>query len=137
MPHTELPDGRVIGKAIPVIENYWDWQLAYNFGSAFSMFDGKRTFLTIVGLIAMAGVFWMIKTAKNHQTMLATALGLICGGAIGNLYDRIALGKVTDFVVWRYHEHAWPTFNIADVALCVGLGLIILDSILHKNQPDT
>jgi signal peptidase II len=49
------------------------------------------------------------------------------GGAIGNLVDRVMYGRVTDFIVWKYHGHEWPAFNIADAALCIGVGLMLLD----------
>jgi len=54
------------------------------------------------------------------------------GGAAGNLIDRIRYGRVTDFIVWHIKEHEWPAFNIADAALCVGVGLLVLDMILTK-----
>jgi signal peptidase II len=52
------------------------------------------------------------------------------GGAIGNLIDRIAYGKVTDFIVWHIKDHEWPAFNVADAALVVGVGLMALDMLL-------
>jgi signal peptidase II len=55
------------------------------------------------------------------------ALGLVGGGAIGNLVDRIQYGRVTDFIVWYYRSHEWPAFNIADAGLVVGVGLMVLD----------
>jgi signal peptidase II len=58
------------------------------------------------------------------------ALGLVGGGAIGNLIDRILYGRVTDFIVWHYKGHEWPAFNIADAALVVGVGLMGLDMLL-------
>jgi len=119
-----------IGLPVSVIQNFWDWRLSYNTGSAFGLFGslpGGRHLLTIVGLLALGAVFWWTKKTPQQFTRLITALGLVAGGAVGNLYDRILYGKVTDFVVWRYYEHQWPTFNIADVALVVGEGLLLLD----------
>jgi len=119
---------------IPVIENFWDWVLAFNTGSAFSMFSGARTFLTIVGIGAVLAVFWLIHTSKDQPTSVIVALGLMAGGAIGNLIDRIWLGKVTDFVLWRYYEHTWPVFNIADVCLSVAVGLFLLSGFLTNRK---
>ena len=51
----------------------------------------------------------------------------MAGGAVANVIDRILYGKVTDFIVWKYYDTEWPTFNIADVALCIGVGLLLLD----------
>lgn len=121
------------GNGIPVnvINNYWDWQLSENPGSAFGLFGSNpeiaRIFLSVVGVIACGAIVWMVLQAKDDQRRLVVALGLVIGGAVGNLIDRIAFGVVTDFVVWRYHDSRWPTFNIADVALVIGVGLLFLD----------
>ena len=127
----DLPtDARGYGIPVSVIENFWDWRLSWNTGSAFGMFANvghARIFLTIVGLVAMVAIVWMVHKAKDDQRRLAVGLGLVGGGAIGNVVDRILFGKVTDFVVWKWYEHEWPTFNIADAALCVGVGILFLD----------
>ena len=123
-------DARGYGLPVPIIENFWDWRLSYNTGSAFGMFsnlDNARILLTIVGVIALGAILWMVHKGPNDQRRLAAALGLVGGGAIGNVIDRLAFGKVTDFVVWKWYEHEWPTFNVADAALCVGVGLLFLD----------
>ena len=118
------------GLPVSVIDNFWDWQLQYNTGSAFSMFGevpGARIFLSVIGIIALGAIVWMLRKTKPDQTRLIYALGMVAGGAVGNLIDRIAMGKVTDFVVWRYFEKRWPTFNVADVVLVVGVGILFLD----------
>lgn len=118
------------GLPVVVIENFFEWRLSYNTGSAFGLFGsigGARVFLTIVGIIAVGAILWMVKQARDDQTRLNWALGLVAGGAIGNIYDRVLFGKVTDFVVWKYYDKEWPTFNVADVALVIGVGLLFLD----------
>ena len=125
------------GEIISVIENFWDWRLSYNTGSAFGMFHSMgsaRIFLSVVGLFALGFVVYMQQKAEDKQTWMALALGGIAGGAIGNLYDRILYGKVTDFIVWRYYDAQWPTFNIADAALCVGVGILLLDSFRQARE---
>ncbi len=122
-----LPSG---GKAVTVIENFFDWRLSYNTGSAFGLFgsvNGARIFLTIVGVVAIGAILWMVRQARDDQKRLVWALGCVAGGAIGNIIDRVLYGRVTDFVVWKYYEKEWPTFNVADVALVVGVGLLFLD----------
>lgn len=122
------PDGYGIPQS--VIDGWWDWRLSHNPGSAFGLFGdtgGARVFLSVIGVIAVGAIVWMLKKATDEQRRLAVALGLVAGGAVGNLIDRIAFGVVTDFVVWKYDTHEWPTFNIADVALVVGVGLLFLD----------
>lgn len=118
------------GEPVTVIENFFHWRLSYNTGSAFGLFDdvgGARIFLTIVGVIAIIGIFFLVKHARDDQRRLATALGLVAGGAVGNVIDRVLFGRVTDFILWHYYEHEWPVFNIADMALCIGVGLLFLD----------
>jgi signal peptidase II len=68
----------------------------------------------------------MVHKAEDKQTGFIVALSLMAGGAIGNLIDRIAFGKVTDFVLWKYNDFRWPVFNIADIALSVAVGLFLI-----------
>jgi signal peptidase II len=128
---TSLPtDPRGFGLPVPVIEGFFDWRLSYNTGSAFGLFadmSGARVFLTIVAIVAVVAIVWMIKQARDDQQAQVWALSLLAGGAIGNLIDRIAFGRVTDFIVWKYHAHEWPVFNVADMALCAGVGLLLLE----------
>jgi signal peptidase II len=118
------------GAMVEVIPNYWHWRLSFNPGSAFGLFhsaDGARWFLSVIGILAVGGMVWMVAKARADQRSLIWALGLVAGGAVGNLIDRIYFGVVTDFVLWHYHDKEWPVFNIADVALVVGVGLMFLD----------
>jgi signal peptidase II len=114
-----------------VIEGYWDWRLSMNPGSAFGLFSSNQSFarvmLSIVGIAAVAGMLWMLRKARTDQKILHWALALVAGGAVGNLIDRIYYGVVTDFVLWHYHSKEWPVFNIADVVLVVGVGLMFID----------
>jgi len=118
------------GKAVEVIADVWHWRLSFNPGSAFGLFhsaSGARWFLSIVGILAVFGMMWMVKKAREDQRALIWALGLVAGGAIGNLIDRIYYGVVTDFVLWHWKTAEWPVFNVADVALVIGVGLMFLD----------
>ncbi len=131
----EIPDAIVAGKCVgmkdPVIDGYWDWRLSFNPGSAFGLFHsqgGARVFLSIVGVLALGAMVWMVKKARDEQKWLLWALGLVAGGAVGNLIDRVYFGVVTDFVLWRYHSKEWPVFNVADVALVIGVGIMLFVS---------
>ena len=139
LPSFTTPEGRTYGKTVPVIENFFDWRLSFNPGSAFSLFgemSGARIFLSVIGLIAVGGILWMVHKARADQGRLIWALGLVAGGAVGNLVDRIAFGEVTDFVVWKYYDTEWPTFNVADVALVIGVGLLFLDMARDSRVPE-
>lgn len=130
----EVPEAmaarQCVGVAESVIDGYWDWRLSMNHGSAFGLFssqDGARIFLSVIGILAVGGMIWMLKKSRPDQTILHWALALVAGGAVGNLIDRIYFGVVTDFVLWRYQTKEWPVFNIADVVLVVGVGLMFID----------
>ncbi len=122
---------KCIGKAVGVIDNFWDWRLSMNPGSAFGLFSSTGSFgrimLSLVGIGAVFGMIWMLRKSRPDQRILHWALALVAGGAVGNLIDRIYFGVVTDFVLWRYHAKEWPVFNVADVVLVVGVGLMFID----------
>jgi signal peptidase II len=116
-----------------VIEGFWKMRYSENTGVAFGMFQalpGGRILLTLVALAAFVMVIHYLRKTDDHHTRMHAALGLVGGGAIGNLIDRIAYGKVTDFIVWHIKDHEWPAFNVADAALVVGVGLMALDMLL-------
>ena len=110
-----------------------------NEGAAFSFLSDaggwQRYFLSIVAVIASVFIIFMI---KKHRDELYTALGLslILGGAIGNLYDRISLGHVTDFLYFHLNDYYWPAFNVADTAITIGVVIIIYETIIKKNEPN-
>ena len=122
---------KCIGKTVPFIEGFWEWRLSMNPGSAFGLFSGTGSFgrimLSVVGIAAVAGMIWMLRKARPDQRVLHWALAFVAGGAVGNLIDRIYYGVVTDMVLWRYKTTEWPVFNIADVVLVVGVGLMFID----------
>jgi len=118
------------GHPVSVVDGFWDWRLSMNPGSAFGLFSGQtsaRIFLSVVGIAAVFGMLWMLRKARPDQRILHWALALVAGGAVGNLIDRIYYGVVTDFVLWRYQTHEWPVFNVADVVLVIGVGLMFID----------
>lgn len=126
------------GQAVVVIDGYWDWRLSMNHGSAFGLFANSpavaRWFLSLVGIGAVIAMFIMMKKSREDQTILHWALALVVGGAVGNLLDRMYFGVVTDFVLWHYHSKEWPVFNVADVVLVVGVGLMFIDIQKEKNK---
>src|SRR5688500_18656144 len=98
----------------PVIEGFWDWELATNPGAAFSTFgSGPATqiILSILAMLALVGIGIMAARTAPEQRLLRFSLAMIGGGALGNLIDRLRDGAVTDFVRWHWHERAWPIFN--------------------------
>ena len=119
-----------VGHPVSVVDGVWEWRLSMNPGSAFGLFssqEGARIGLSVVGIVAVFGMLWMLRKARSDQKILRWALALVTGGAIGNLIDRISFGVVTDFILWRYENHEWPVFNVADIVLVVGVGLMFID----------
>ncbi len=103
---------------VEVIGDFFRITLRYNFGAAFSLGWGGPLFLSV--FTALACIFlvrYMFKITDRKQVLW---LGVILGGAVGNLADRIAMGKVTDFIDIGLTVKRWPTFNVADIAICIG-----------------
>ncbi len=128
----DLKDRLCGGDAVPVMGGVWDWRLSMNPGSAFGLFTSMplgvaRALLSLVGIGAVIGMILMMRKARSDQRILHWALALVAGGAVGNLIDRIYFGVVTDFVLWHYKTHEWPVFNVADVVLVIGVGLMFID----------
>jgi signal peptidase II len=120
-----------------VVQGFFDLRYAENPGVAFSMLQdlpGGRILLTLLAVVALVVVIAYLRKTPTEATRVHIALGLVGGGAIGNLIDRVMYGKVTDFIVWKKGIHEWPAFNIADAALCVGVGLILLDWIIASRS---
>ena len=118
-----------------IVPNYFDLRYSENTGVAFGMgqtLPGGRIILTLIALSALLLVGYYLRRSGPRQFRLHLALGLVGGGAIGNLIDRIAFGRVTDFIVWHVGRHEWPAFNIADAALVVGVALMALDMLLDR-----
>lgn len=107
--------------------------LRFNEGAAFSFLAGaggwQRWLFSVLALvISILLIVWITRIFRRQgNTMEALALSLILSGALGNLYDRVMLGHVVDFIVLHYQTHEWPAFNIADSAICAGAALLILD----------
>ena len=112
-----------------VVEGYFDLRYGENPGGAFSTlrdFPGGRPLLALLAVAALVLVFFYLRKAPAAVARLPVALGLLAGGAAGNLADRVLYGRVTDFIVWKVGRREWPAFNIADAALCAGVGLVVL-----------
>ncbi|OCF97097.1 signal peptidase II [Gilliamella sp. wkB308] len=99
-----------------------------NIGAAFSIFEGQRWMLAAVALLISGAILYMLYRNKRQQKLENFSLSLILGGALGNLFDRLYHGFVVDFLDVNFGSWHYPTFNIADCAICIGIGLFILSS---------
>ena len=127
-----------------VVKNVFDFRYSENPGSAFGFFrnmNGAKHLLFAVGVVCLLIIgLWLVKV-PGQAPWLGAKLGLLAGGAVGNMADRIQFSRVTDFIVWKIttaqRVYEWPTFNIADAALVIGVGLILLDRPRDKVPPET
>ncbi|MDP8567376.1 signal peptidase II [Methylophilus aquaticus] len=118
------------GEHLPVT-GFFDLVRYHNTGAAFSFLANaggwQHGFFTAVSTLASAVMVYLI-LKNQHNTLFCLGLALVLGGALGNLYDRLTLGYVVDFLLFYYQQWAWPAFNVADSAICVGVGVLLLDS---------
>jgi signal peptidase II len=123
-----------------VIPGFFDLVHARNRGAAFSMFADSTSpwrpfFLIGLSLAALILVAGILRKASNLDKPTAIGLSLILGGALGNVFDRIVSGAVTDFLDFYVGALHWPAFNVADSAIVIGSGLLLLSLLRPKQQP--
>ena len=130
---------------------YFNLSLTFNEGAAFSFLSQaggwQRWFLSVLAISISIIILVWLKTLDAGEKLLACGLALVLGGAIGNVIDRIAYGKVTDFIDWYYRSSEsclpffyrlneatchWPTFNLADSAIFLGVVLVLLQTLFQK-----
>jgi len=114
-------------EGVEIIPGFFRLYYATNTGGAFSILSDSTAILIIFSLVAIVVIFAWQFTLPHKDWVMRITLGLIFGGAIGNLIDRFTRGFVIDFLDfhWRYRLH-WPTFNFADTFICIGVGLIVV-----------
>lgn len=127
---------------VVILENFWTFRYAENPGAAWSFLATapewfRQPFFLIVALAAMVFIVVYHQRTLPEQSWLRLALSLVFGGAVGNFVDRARLGYVIDFIDWHwYRQYTWPTFNVADSAITVGVVIMIADMLFHKSpQP--
>lgn len=121
-----------------VFTSFFNFTLAYNPGAAFSFLaeagGWQRWFFAVIAIAASVLLsVWIARTAQ-HKPREAFGLAFILGGALGNLYDRIVLGHVVDFIVVHYQDNYWPAFNLADSAITLGAAVLIIDMLFTKEK---
>ncbi|HUJ22876.1 MAG TPA: signal peptidase II [Bryobacteraceae bacterium] len=123
-----------------VIPGFFEIVHSQNKGAAFGLFSEStsewRSVLligfSVVALVALTVMLWR---TSRFDRKTAVALALILGGALGNVFDRVRLGTVTDFLLFYIGSYQWPAFNAADSAIVIGSGLLLLDFLRMKRQP--
>lgn len=130
----------LIGDERIMIHGFFKFVHWQNTGAAWSMFAGKNYVLAVIGVIALFVLFRSRHHFESHTTLGQVALGLIFGGIIGNLMDRVFVGHVTDFLYFYVQQRGgreigFPAFNVADSAICIGVGLIFILSWKNERTP--
>jgi signal peptidase II len=119
-----------------VLTSWFNLVSARNTGAAFSFLanaGGWQRWFFIVVTVIVTGVLINMMRMQPRNRMLLASCALVIGGALGNLHDRLRFGYVVDFVQWHYGGWAWPAFNIADSAICLGVALLIIDSFRKRD----
>ena len=129
-----------LGQSEPIIPGLVHLTLVRNTGMAFGLLSGmdipyKAWVVTVLSLGAMGAVMYYALRASSSERWTRLGLTFVLGGASGNILDRIRLGYVVDFIDVFYEGAHWPAFNIADTSICIGVGLLLLDS-LRRRQPE-
>lgn len=118
------------------VTGFFDLVRYHNEGAAFSFLADaggwQKWFFTAVSVVAIVVITYLLKKHSENK-LFCWGLALVLGGAVGNLYDRLTLGYVVDFLHFYYQQFAWPAFNVADSAICVGAILLFLESVLQDN----
>lgn len=113
--------------------------LSFNTGSAFGFLHAaggwqKWIFTIVAALVSLFIIIWQLKINTKHNSLLVIALSLVLGGTLGNLYDRIFYHEVVDFIDFYFKTWHYATFNIADIAICIGAGFLILDTFKENKK---
>ena len=124
----------VIGQLIPVLGDFFRITYLKNPGVAFGLFPGQRLFFIFITFAIIILLFTYLRRVERAGIWLKLSLSLILGGALGNLIDRLRMGEVIDFLDFGFGPHRWPAFNLADSAISVGVGMLLIKILKRKDK---
>jgi signal peptidase II len=118
------------------ISSFFNIVLIHNRGMSFGLFNSSGGLIALLFSLVAAAIVAVLIYWLNRvdSSLLAVAIGLIIGGAIGNVIDRIRLGAVVDFLDFHVGSWHWPAFNVADSAICIGVAVMLLDGLLLRRE---
>jgi len=122
---------------IPIVENFFNITYIRNKGAAFGFLADtsfRLPFFVGISIIAIVVILEIIRKLRPEQTFSVFPLAMILAGALGNLIDRVRLGEVIDFLDFHWYRHHWPSFNVADSAICVGVFILAVDMLLDERR---
>ncbi|MHA6484709.1 signal peptidase II [Paenibacillus sp. strain BS8-2] len=124
-----------IAEEISVIGNFFVITSHRNRGAAFGILQEQQTFFIIITSVILIGLIVYIQLMrKTGKAILLTGLALVLGGAVGNFIDRVRFGEVVDFFKFNFGDYTFPIFNVADSGIVIGVGLILLDTLLSARD---
>lgn len=130
-----LAFGRIApGEIVTVVPGLLNLRLSENRGALFGMGQGWGGLFVVFTIVAVVGILWAQWKYGRASRLLTVSMAVLLGGALGNLYDRVRLGVVRDFIDLHAGPYHWPTFNVADMGITVGCALIILYSFLAPKE---
>jgi signal peptidase II len=115
--------------AITIIDGFFYIIHVGNTGAAWSLFSGQTTMLALLALLTLVAIFYWRRALDLQKRPVQLAFGLLCGGIIGNLVDRVLHGHVIDFLDFHFGDYVYPTFNVADAGICVGVVIYLIHSL--------
>jgi signal peptidase II len=124
---------------VDVIRGFFNIVHVRNTGGAFGIFGGEKGGLgsilfVVVSLMAIGAIVFLFIKIKEDEKNLALSFSLLLSGALGNLVDRLRYGEVVDFLDFHLSTYHWPAFNIADSAICIGIGLMALELLMRNKK---
>ena len=127
---------------VEVIQGFFNLTHVRNTGGAFGIFGGEKggvgSLLFVgVSLIAIGAIIFLFIKIREEEKTLALSFSLVLSGAIGNLIDRLRYGEVVDFLDFHWSTYHWPAFNVADSAICIGIGLMALELLRREGKSST
>ncbi len=124
------PPGQVV-----VVDGFFNIVNVGNTGAAWSLFSGRSTFLALLAASTLIAIFAWRRQLGLQLWSVQISFGLLCGGIVGNLTDRIVHGHVIDFLDFHFGSYVFPTFNLADSCICVGVAIYLLHSLRQPEEP--
>jgi len=127
---------------VEVIQGFFNLTHVRNTGGAFGIFGGEKggvgsMLFVVVSLIAIGAIIFLFIKIREDEKVLALSFSLVLSGAIGNLIDRLRYGEVVDFLDFHLSTYHWPAFNVADSAICIGIGLLALQLLKRDHKTST
>ncbi len=124
----------VYGESRPVIEGFFNLVYVRNDGAAWNLLSGHSIVLILISVVVLVLLVVYRRSFLQDQLLHKILFGLMVGGIVGNLIDRIRFGWVTDFLDFEFGTYHYPSFNVADSAICIAVGLYVITNLLQKKE---